>query len=289
LVFLAIGKTSGASLFEGCYSTIGDSESHVIPVDDLNACINHCPNSMFVAIQWNSCYCLDALPDKNSKETCVGEGQEPKACTACNPLTHSSIYKVKDTCAEIYKGCYRSTESSESHKIPNLDLQACLTICSDSKFAAIRQSQCFCINELPIMEYSKEPLDSFCSTRCVGDGQGKKYCGGGQYGDKSYYAMYRVKDTYTATSRGCYGKYIIGMNPRKTFMKITPQMCCDECGPEKLAFIYGDKCYCPDSTNLPYTGVSPGKCTIQCAGDVTQECGGDYDRSNFYLSYYENF
>ncbi|PPR02298.1 hypothetical protein CVT24_011636 [Panaeolus cyanescens] len=198
-----------------------------------------------------------------------------------------------------YKGCYEDSPTRILSTGPlsdsSLTINKCLTRCQSNgfSFAGVQYGvECFCGSSIRAGAVIKPETD--CSKPCGGNANEK--CGEG-YRMNIYQALSTVPSssststspapspTTSWTNYGCVAEGTSGSRRALTgasFQQsnMTPQRCQTLCAAYQFAGTeYGNECHCGNTIqNNGATGniIAASNCPMNCAGDSTQKCGGDW-------------
>ncbi|KAK9893605.1 WSC-domain-containing protein [Cystobasidium minutum MCA 4210] len=167
------------------------------------------------------------------------------------------------------------TLSAYTFSSSNMTQQLCVNTCNDRKFAYAGVSyaaECYCSNAPTTLQTSTN-----CNMACSGDA---RYTCGGPNALTLFTTSHVVASGYSYTgcvAEGSSGRLLTGAST--TGDDMTPLKCTQFCSSKGLQYSgveYGRECYCGSSFVNGGSGdlIDESRCSVTCAGDDTQKCGG---------------
>ncbi|KAK3898928.1 WSC domain-containing protein [Staphylotrichum tortipilum] len=295
----------------GCFVDNGARvlPDRIISEDDMTAakCAANCKGYAYFGTQWSrECYCgnaepTEATPASDCNMPCSGDATE-----LCGAGMRLSVYgsvgtttpPVVDPAATnptavgdyAYDGCYTDSIalrvlSGETISRDDMTLESCATICAGYPYFGVEYGiQCFCGTDL---NASTRAPESECTMHCPGDGA--LICG-----DANRLTVYKKPTAPAAPSspaeagsfkyQSCWadsvGERSLLGGPSEARAEMTVETCAAFC--EGYAFFgveYSTECYC--GNELAGQASSEADCSMLCAGNAEQWCGGP-NRFNLY-------
>lgn len=279
-----IGNNRDERFFAGLAAFPPNSGDNV----DYSAC-GHDASCMMQSPGGQNRLFFDNLSGDGSRQPDFGDRLQ--AGDSPNPSgSNAAVPAIAGTGASgmTYQGCYTDATSSGAHALSNvvsvsgsLSVETCTAACSSAGYSIagmLYGSQCLCGNSLAYD--ALKVVDRACSTTCPGDstqscgqaGRISVWSGGtpsqaGAYGNVNTLTGYSYASCYVDNANNV--RALSGKSTSTSSM--TVESCAAFCsGYQYFGLEYASECYCGQTL----TAATGSGCTMLCAGNNTELCGG---------------
>lgn len=228
-------------------------------------------------------------PSLNTPEDTDGE-------TRVNPTVNTTTVTLSSGSTATYQGCYvdgtgaRALSAARTTNSTGMSTAVCGAYCQNqgySFFGTEYSDECYCGSSISASTANQTDCAMACS------GNLTEYCGGsvrlsvweisGNETDSSTSSGPTVSN---ATYISCYSDNTGGrtLSTRTTGSSMTLEQCAQTAQTGNLKYFgleYADECWTGDTLSTSATTLAEGQCSMACAGNSTEICGGSNALSLF--------